>query len=150
MGTFVGRIAILRDNVGGGSLVGQIIIDQVYARYQHERHLHHPRGGRSKFLTTGLTTTGPRAFGTMANQVLRGSLNIAMARGTENVVKAVRSLEPREFGTMANSATVRVTDRGRVTYYRRGAPRLTDDQIEARRRLSQRGRNNPYQRGGRG
>lgn len=145
MGSFVQRIAILRDNVGGGSLVGSIVIDQVYARYQHERHLHHPRGGRSKFLTTGLTTTGPRAFQTMANQVLRGSLNIAMARGTENVVKAVRALEPREFGDMANSATVKVTDRGRVVYTRRGMPRLSEAQIRAKRRAAYR----PYQRGGR-
>lgn len=133
MGTFVQRIAVLRDNVGGGRLVGSIVIDQIYARYQHERHLHHPRGGRSKFLTTGLVETGPRAFQTMANQVLRGSLNIAMARGTENVVKTVRAYEPKEFGTMANSATVRVTDRGRVVYYRRGAPRLNDPTINALR-----------------
>lgn len=143
MGTFIQRIAILRNNVGGGRLVGSITIDQVYAKYQHERHLHHPHGGKSKFLTTGLVTTGPRAFGTMAHQVLRGSLNIAMARGTENVVKAVEAIEPREFGDMARSASVKVTDRGRVVYSRRGRPRMTEAEINAKRRAAYAGRKRP-------
>lgn len=133
-GTFRQRTAILMDNVGGGKLVGSIIIDQVYARYQHERYLHHPGGGKQKFLLKGMLATNNRSMNTLANSVLRGTLNIAMSRAMIRTTDAVEAIEPREFGDMARSAHIRVIDRGAVVFDRKGEHRLSEQEIKMRRR----------------
>lgn len=52
MGDFAERMAILSKQVGDGFCVGKVIVDQVYAKYQHEDlALRHPRGGMAKYLT---------------------------------------------------------------------------------------------------
>lgn len=132
-GTFQEKTARWMDNPGGGRLVGKITIDQVYARYQHERRLHHPRGGGPKFLTRALVGEVNRGMQTLASATLRGDLNIAMTRVTERVVQRAIRDEPKEFGDLAKSATVKTIDRGAIVYERRGEHRLSEKEIEARR-----------------
>jgi hypothetical protein len=133
-GTFRRRTAMLIDNVGGGKLVGSIVIDQVYARYQHEKaNLHHPHGGGRKFLTTALFDEASVGLNSLAKGVLRGDLNIVMSRVTERTAARAERQAPRELGDLARSATVTTTDRGRVVYRRKGEPRLTEAQINAKR-----------------
>jgi hypothetical protein len=135
VGTFMARTDILLQNPGGGKLVGHIVIDQVYARYQHERaYLKHPHGGGSKFLTRALVDEGPRGLQSLATATLRGDQNIVMSRVTERIVARAVRLEPKDMGDLAKSATVTTIDRGRIVYRRRGEGRLTDKQIEAKRR----------------
>lgn len=133
-GTFLDRTRMLMDNIGGGRLVGSIILDQVYAKYQHERvDLAHPRGGGPKYLTHALESGAPPALAALARAVLRGDLNIAMSRQMENIAKRIPALAPTEFGDLDKSAHVRVIDRGAVVYDRPGKPRLSEAQIEAKR-----------------
>lgn len=46
---------LLSRQVGPGFCVGKVIVDQIYAKYQHEDlALKHPHGGQAKYLTTPL------------------------------------------------------------------------------------------------
>ena len=55
MGDFAQRMELLSRQVGNGFCVGKVIVDQVYAKYQHEDlALRHPRGGTAKYLTIPL------------------------------------------------------------------------------------------------
>ncbi|HEV2172917.1 MAG TPA: hypothetical protein VGR71_05090 [Nitrospira sp.] len=55
MGDFGERMDVLSRQVGEGFCVGKVIVDQVYAKYQHEDlSLKHPRGGQAKYLITPL------------------------------------------------------------------------------------------------
>jgi hypothetical protein len=133
-GTFRQRTAMLMDNVGGGKLIGSIVIDQVYARYQHEKtNLRHPRGGGRKFLTTALFDEATIGLNSLARSALRGDLNITMTRVTEHIAARAERQAPRELGDLARSATVTTIDRGRIVYRRKGEPRLTEAQINAKR-----------------
>jgi len=54
-GTFTQRIDELEKRLGTGTLTGSVTVDQVYAKYQHERmELHHPKGGQAKYLQAPL------------------------------------------------------------------------------------------------
>lgn len=51
MGDFGARMDELSRKVGEGFCVGKVIVDQVYAKYQHEDlSLKHPRGGQARYL----------------------------------------------------------------------------------------------------
>lgn len=55
MGDFGARMDVLAEKVGTGFCVGKVVVDQVYAKYQHEDlRLKHPHGGQAKYLTTPL------------------------------------------------------------------------------------------------
>ena len=55
MGDFGERIDVLAKQVGGSFCVGKVVVDQVYAKYQHEdMTLRHPRGGQAHYLRTPL------------------------------------------------------------------------------------------------
>lgn len=55
MGDFGTRIDELANKVGSGFCVGKVVVDQIYAKYQHEDlRLRHPRGGQAKYLSTPL------------------------------------------------------------------------------------------------
>lgn len=55
MGDFAERMDQLSAQVGEGFCVGKVVVDQIYAKYQHEDlALKHPRGGQAKYLTTPL------------------------------------------------------------------------------------------------
>lgn len=127
------RTKMLMDNIGGGNLVGSIVVNQVYAKYQHERaDLAHNDGG-PKFLSRALTAGAQPALAALARSVLRGDLSIVMSRQMENIAKRMPALAPTEFGDLDQSAHVRVIDRGAVVYDRPGRPRMTEAEIEAKR-----------------
>lgn len=128
------RTAMLMDNIGGGKLIGSIVLDQVYARYQHERlDLKHFHGGGPKYLTRALTEGAEPALASLARSVLRGDLSIVMSRQMENIARRIPALAPTEFGDLDKSAHVKVIDRGAIVYDRPGKPRLSEAQIEAKR-----------------
>ena len=55
MGDFGARIDVLAEQVGGSFCVGKVIVDQIYALYQHEDlSLRHTHGGQAKYLYTPL------------------------------------------------------------------------------------------------
>lgn len=133
-GTFQDRTKMLMDNIGGGNLIGSIVFDQVYARYQHERlDLAHPHGGGPKYLTNALLKGADGALQSLSRSVLRGDLSIVMSRAMERISSTVPALAPTEFGDLDRSAHVKVIDRGAIVYDRPGKPRLSEAQIEAKR-----------------
>lgn len=119
-GEFVKRIAELRDIVGTGNLEGKVVVDQVYAQFQHESpDLAHPRGGGMKFLTRALVREYRGVFRGLARDAYRRrGLVSAMTVGVEKISKGVYRNTPVMFHDLRNSAAPSVKDRGRYVYRR--------------------------------
>lgn len=135
-GEFNKRINELRGIVGTGKLEGKVVVDQVYAKFQHESlDLKHPAGG-AKFLTRALLQNYRSVMrGLSRDAYKRFGLQTAMASGMERVSKGVYDNAPREFQDLRNSAAPSVKDRGRFVYKRPPAvPRLTNSQLKAKDR----------------
>jgi len=135
-GTFSARIGELRRRVGGGKLAGTVEVDQVYARYQHERmDLHHPRGGGPKFLERPLMAGYRDYLGDYARTVLGDGGQPAMRRGAEHLSDQVELSAPAEFGDLRRSGHPTVTQGGRTVYDRPPKQRrLSEEELRAKGR----------------
>lgn len=145
--TFNERITELQGIVGNGNLTMKVKIDQVYARYQHERlDLRHPRGGQAKYLQAPLFAEHPKYYQRMANNLYRvGGLRRAMIYNVESLGRSARRLAPVEMGDLRNSANMKVYDRGRITFDKGPVQhRLTKAEERVKSRLR------PTKQGGRG
>jgi hypothetical protein len=123
--------------VGDKKLEGKVVVDQVYAKFQHESlDLKHPHGGGGKFLTRALFKEHRgimRGLARDAYQVY--GLNSAMIVGMERVVRGVYQNAPHEFNDLRNSGAPSVKDRGRFIYNRPPVvKRLTKSQLRAKDR----------------
>lgn len=137
-GTFTERIAELRRMTGmPGDLTGTLIVDQIYAHYQHEGlNLHHPRGGQAKFLEQPLFDHYRLYLANYARTVLDDGGRKAMAQNMENLSDQVKFHAPWEFNHLRRSGHPTVTLDG-VTVYDRPpeVERLTEAQLKALNRL---------------
>lgn len=134
-GTFQERTRLLLERVGGGTLVGSVIVDQVYAKYQHERRdLKHPRGGKSHYLWDPMRTRAPRILQRTATNLFRGYRPRTVFRiGMDDVASDVVDQAPREMGDLRHSANPRVIDGGTMVYNRPPArPRLNKAALRAK------------------
>lgn len=135
-GTFGERTRQLEQQIGSGTLVGTVVVDQSYAKYIHEDlSLKHPRGGKAHYLRDPLVDGHIGYLRRLANNTLRGDLRAEMREVTEDLSREVQVQAPIEMYGLKISGHPVVTDNG-TTWYDR-APlmhRLTDDEIEARRR----------------
>ena len=120
-------------------MTAHVVVDQVYAHYQHERmDLRHPRGGGAKYLERPLYDHYDEYLREYANQVLNagdGGLR-AMKNAAEHLSDEVETSAPREFGDLLRSGHPSVTQGGLVKYDR--APkqhRLSDGELRAKARL---------------
>ena len=105
-GTFRDRIAQLREMTGSreGYLRGSVIVDQVYAHYQHEHlEFHHPRGGRAKFLEAPLMEHYHDYLAAYARTVLDNGGQAAMRSAVEDLTDQVERHAPREWGDLLRS-----------------------------------------------
>lgn len=137
-GTFVRRIGELIKKHEGGNLRGEVIVDQVYAKYQHENlALKHPAGGKAKYLWDPVRDDAPKTMQQLANRTLRGDPEVAMRRAVERWAKGVFEQAPVEGSPdLKNSAHPRVKKGGKIVYDRppvRG--RRTEKEIEMEREL---------------
>lgn len=135
-GTFYGRIEDLKRLVGDKKLEGKVVVNQIYAQFQHETlSLRHPHGGGGKFLTKSLVQNRTNILQDLARNTLNGRLNQAMAKGMENVTKGVYHNAPHEFNDLRNSGHPTVKDRGRFVYNRPPmVKRLSKNQLRAKDR----------------
>lgn len=119
MDTFQTRIDELDEMVGHGDLTGRVVVDQVYAKYQHERlDLKHPGGGKAMYLRDPLFVKAPGILRHIATELLvRGPEN-GMQHGVESIADGVRDQAPIEFGDLKNSAHPSVEDHGVLIYNR--------------------------------
>ena len=126
----------LRETVGTGKLRGVLVIDQVYAKYQHERtDLRHPRGGIAHYLRTALFTHYRDYLQNLADAVLEGRSTAAMARNMEALAGATTALTPLMFNNLRRSGHPKVYDHGRLVYDRRPQQRrLTKAELRHRGR----------------
>jgi hypothetical protein len=140
-GDFVERMTELIESIGDEELVGSVVVDQVYAKYQHERmDLKHPNGGQAKYLGGPLMENASRYVGRLSDNVLRGSLAAAMERNVEDLSKEVFDKAPRDFWDLRESAHPRVLNGDQVIYDR--APvvhRLSPGELKIKARLKAQG-----------
>lgn len=131
------RMAELSERVGDERLRGHVEVDQVYAQYQHEGlDLRHPRGGQAKYLEQPLYDNHREYLQAIADNVLRGSIQVAMEDNMEDLAGHVYTHAPVEFHDLRSSAhpTVR---RGATTTYDRPPmqARLTPTELRAKNKL---------------
>lgn len=116
---FQSRISELSELVGGGDLVGKVVVDQVYAKYQHERlDLKHPSGGQVKYLEDPLYAKADSYLSDIADVVLEGGAANAMTQAMEDLAGAVEKAAPVDLGNLRESGAPSVTDDGSVHYDR--------------------------------
>lgn len=140
-GTFSERIGALRHMVGDGQrLQGTVTVDQVYAKYQHERaELHHPRGGSAFYLRNPLMDHSRDYLEDYAKTVLTDGGQPAMKRSMEHLSDQVELTAPVEWNDLRKSGHPSVEQGGRTIYDRAPkAARLTAEELKAKSRATMR------------
>lgn len=140
-GTFSERLAELRDRTGyhEGNLRGQVVVDQVYAHYQHEHlEFRHPRGGIAKYLEVPLLMNATRYFLQIARGWLDDGGRHAMQDAMEDLAEdgGVAKYAPVEFDDLRRSGHPSVYVGERLVYDR--APRqhrLSREELRIKARL---------------
>jgi hypothetical protein len=136
-GTFGDRIDALREQVGG-NLDGQVVVDQAYARYQHEGlDLRHPKGGEARFLANALLANYGDYLQKYADSVLDDGGQDAMTRAMEDLAGdgGVSARAPVDFQNLRRSGHPTVTQGDEVIYDRPAEQhRLSEAEIDAIRR----------------
>jgi hypothetical protein len=124
------------DQVGEGNLIGYLTIDQVYAKYQHEREdLSHPRGGGARYLGETFQARYGLYLRKVAKAFLSGDPERAMADAMENLSTAAARATPTQYGNLRRSGHPQVYSNGRRVYDR--APlcrRMSEQELRAQRR----------------
>lgn len=135
-GTFGERADALKSMVGE-SITAHVIVDQVYAHYQHERmDLRHPRGGEAKYLERPFFDHYSYYLRDYADTVLLDGGANAMKRSAERLSDEVELHAPREFGDLLRSGHPVVTQGGRTVYDRPPKQhRLTEQELRVKNRL---------------
>lgn len=139
----------LQDRVGDGTLRGKVVVDQVYARYQHEGlDFKHPRGGQAKYLEQPFLSQAENHVRSVAKTVLEpGGPVEGMKEVVESTATDVYTHAPVEFDHLRRSGHPIVEDNGSVAYDRPPeVPRLSEDELKA---LSRARGGHPYGRRGR-
>ena len=141
--TFTERIDELLHMTGSGQRVtAHVVVDQVYAHYQHE-HLdfHHPRGGMAKYLEGPLYGGYREYLDDYARTVLEDGGQHAMERSAEHLSGQVETHAPREWGDLMRSGHPSVTEGERTVYDRPPkVNRLTPQELRAKSRAILRAR----------
>ena len=137
--TFDEGLRELSERVGHGDLVGHVVVDQIYAHYQHERlDLHHPRGGMAKYLEVPLYEHRDEYFEEMARQAFEeGGLHRAMRDAVEDLagIGGVEGHAPFLWGDLHHSGHPSVTDNDEVVYERPPqVHRLTEEELREKAR----------------
>jgi hypothetical protein len=141
-GTFNQRIDELIQQVGVGSLVGKVEVDQAYAHMQHEDlTLKHTHGGQALYLTQPLLDHLDSYLETLARTTFdeKGPAE-GMKDNMEHLSEQVSIKAPIRYGALRQSAHPSVTSDGAVVYDRPPVvPRLTEQQLDEEHRAQLRG-----------
>lgn len=135
--TFAERCDELRRmNGDGANLVMHVVVDQVYAHYQHEHlNFHHPRGGQAKYLEQPLYDHFRGYLSNYADTVLHDGGMRAMENAAEHLSDQVELRAPREWGDLGKSGHPTVTEDERTVYDRPPrVQRLTEEELRIKSR----------------
>ena len=139
-GTFAERVDVLKKQVGSGKVTASVVVDQVYAHYQHEHlEFRHPRGGQAKYLEQPLYDGYRDYLQDYARTVLHDGGVPAMKRSAEHLSDAVEVTAPVEWSDLRRSGHPTVTHGGLTVYDR--APkqaRLTKGELRDKSRARMR------------
>jgi len=130
-GTFLARTEQLLKKHEGGKLRGEVVVDQVYARYQHENlALKHTSGGKAKYLWDPVLEDADETLRQLAVRTLRGNPDVAMIRATERWSRGVAKQAPIDYNRLKTSSHPRVKKGGRLIYDRPPiTPRVSEAQL---------------------
>jgi hypothetical protein len=125
------------ERVGYGVLTGTVIVDQVYAHYQHERlDLHHPRGGGAKYLERPLFERYGHYMEMLAESVLTTGPDAGMTACVEDLSAQIEHTAPVLWWDLRRSGHPIVMDNGLPVYDRPPmVHRLTEAELKAKGRL---------------
>jgi hypothetical protein len=128
--------------VGEGNLTGKLVVDQVYAKYQHERtDLRHPRGGGAHYLRDSFQARYANYLRRVAKAFLDGDPEQAMAECMEDLNGAMSAATPVLYNNLRRSGNPQVHSRGRKVYDRKPQQRrLTSAELKLLRRGGRRRR----------
>lgn len=136
-GSFFTIAPEIMDRVGAGILHGNVEVDQIYAKYQHESlDLAHPHGGSAKYLADPLNANYAKYLEEIAKTVLDDGGHAGMIAAMEDLSGKVETTAPVWFNDLRRSGHPSVSDDGKVIYDR--APkqhRLSEAEIEAKKDL---------------
>lgn len=135
-GTFVGNIERLLEKTPR-HLTGSVVVDQVYAHYQHEGiTFHHPDGGEALYLKTPLYVKHGVYFARLGKAAVHGELVQAMKENVEDLSLEVYHRAPWEFGDLRGSGHPRVIADGHTVYDRPPmVKRLSELDLKAKEHL---------------
>lgn len=127
----------LSEFVGDGELTGELIVDQVYAKIQHENLAYdHENGGQAKYLETPLYLSVDEYMSILAASLLTDGIRIGMAQCMEDLASKVEVFAPVEFGDLRRSGHPLVYDKGELVYDRPPHQhRLSEAELRAKARL---------------
>lgn len=144
--SFIEGCRQLQLRVGTGILEGEVIVDQIYAAYQHEiTWLDHPRGGGPHYLRNPLLAHAPSYLQFLADRVLDGNLAMTMAANMEHLSEQLKETAPVDEDPnlilLRTSGNPIVRDNGAEVYNRPPvSPRETKAMKKAEDRLKRKGR----------
>jgi hypothetical protein len=134
--TFDDRIGELAALVGDGELRGSTVVDQLYARYQHEEmQLNHPRGGQAKYLESPLHSQYSGYLEDIARRTLETGPVEPMIDAMEDLAtEQLGQYAPVEFGNLRESGHPSVVSDGETVYDREPVQRrLTEAELREQR-----------------
>jgi hypothetical protein len=146
-GDFEERMAHLIDSCGVGLLQAEVIVDQIYAKYQELRDdlvLH--GGGQHHYTRDSLYEQTPRIMETIAARLVTptgSDIKAAVADVAEMLATGVWERAPLEFGDLKASGAPHAYDNG-AEYYSRppGSHRLSKEELRAKGHLHRLGLGN--------
>jgi hypothetical protein len=131
--SFSQRIQELSEQVGHGKLTGRVVVDQIYAQYQHEGlDLRHPRGGQAKYLEQPLLDHREEYLRKVSETVLDDGGKGGMVRSMEDLAGSggVAVYAPILFGLLRRSGHPMVESDGKTVYDRPPEqPRATEEEL---------------------
>lgn len=142
-GTFAERIDELQELVGRGSIVADVVVDQVYAQAQHNStwvsgpmagHVirNHPGGGGPMYLTEPLLAKVDTYMERIADLVLDEGPQNGMKEVVDDLISEVAKLAPVWLDNLRNSASGTVVDDGATIYDRAAIQRrLSSSELKA-------------------
>jgi hypothetical protein len=136
-GTFAEQLGKLRELTGApGRIEAQVVVDQVYAHYQHEHvEFRHPVGGQAKYLEAPLMASYRDYLEDYARTVLSDGGHDAVKRSVEHLSDQVELLAPVEWADLRRSGHPSVSQAGRLLYDRPPKQaRLTEEELRAKSR----------------
>ena len=136
-GTFIAGIDRLIEETPKERITGHVVVDQVYAHYQHEGiGFHHPDGGEALYLKTPLYAKMGTYYDRLGKAAALGKLRDAMVENMEDLSMEVYQRAPWEFGDLRASGHPIVEEDGTVVYDRQPlAKRLTEAELAIKSHL---------------